>query len=262
MHSTLQLQRHEGLVFMTMAGNGRPPCVDGPMCEALLDALRTVDTARGDRAVVLQSQGPLFNAGGDLAAIRKDLAELGPGSLERLIARFHAVVMALAALPIPVVAAVQGAAAGGGFSLALACDIVVMADTARLVVGYPSIGAPSDGGLAFQLARRLGSGRAMHVFLATGVLDAKQAEQLGLAQAVCAEAELEAVARGLARRLARHPPTAVAEIKSLVRSAIGDDLSDRLQLELSAFLRCVAAPEFIERVNAFLDRPRAASSER
>lgn len=253
MGQTVDLRREDGVVILTMDASDRPTCIDIEMCNALLAALAGIDPDKGDRAVLLQSTGSVFSAGGDLFAIEKTLdnpqAFLGP-----LIERFHVVILALSALPLPVVAAVHGAAAGAGFSLAMACDIVVVSESARFVAGYPKIGTSSDGGLTFQLARRLGVAGALEAFLLTDSIDAPSALALGIAQRIAKDADIHMQALQVALRFASQPAAAVREIKSLVRAAAEEGLAEHLAREKLAFLRCAATPEFAALVNAFTSR--------
>ena len=148
----------------------------------------------------------------------------------------------------------QGAAAGGGFSLALAADLAVAARSARFVVAYPQLGTSTDGGLSFRLQQRLGPSRALEVLTLKGTLSADQALALGLVNAVVDDSELAAHAQQWAQQLADLPPQAVQELKGLTTAPSLAALQDHLQREKAAFLRCAATPDFAARVQAFAQR--------
>ncbi|AJG22320.1 enoyl-CoA hydratase/isomerase family protein [Cupriavidus basilensis] len=224
--------------------------VDPEFCAQMLAALDEATHSPNTRTVVLQGSRKLFSAGGSLPYIKHTLES--PGELlASLIDAFHEVILTIRRIPIPVIASVHGAAAGAGFSLAMACDLIVAADTARFVVGYSKLGTSSDGGLTFQLSRRLGSRRAMEVFLLMESLDAALACEMGLVNRVTNEIDLRRDTLLLAERLAAQEPEAVCAIKGLLNLSTGPGLEEHLQREKHAFLRCAATPEFRERVMNF-----------
>lgn len=253
MTQTVATDRQGAVVELTMDAEGRPTCIDIGMCDALLAAFAAVSPTRGDRVVVLKSTGSVFSAGGDLFAIEESL-EKADLLLAPLIDRFHSVILAIRALPLPVIASVHGAAAGAGFSLAMACDFVVASRSARWVAGYPKIGTSSDGGLTFQLARRLGASRALEVFLLNDALDAQVAFDMGLVQRVVDGDALDNETLSMAHQLAAQPAAAVREIKSLVSAVVDDGLSQHLDREKAAFLRCAATEDFRNLVKQFTSR--------
>lgn len=253
MAHTISTKEEDGLVLITMENGERPNIVDLTLCDGLLAALRGAAAHPSCRAVILRASGSVFSAGGDLAQIA-DALDDPKAFLESLISRFHEVILSLRRLPVPVIACVQGAAAGAGFSLAMACDVVLASSAARFVVGYPKLGTSSDGGLSFQLARRLGFARAFELFLIIDSLDAAEAERLGLVQRVLEPALLEAETIKIARKLASLPYAGIAEIKGLIGAATEDGLAQHLEREREAFVRCASTSDFRERVEAFLKR--------
>lgn len=211
------------------------------------------------RAVVLRGNGPSFCGGGDIGAMGEHLADL-PQFLAGLIDSFHAGIVALRRLPVPVLAAVQGAAAGGGFSLAMACDFVVAARSARFLVAYPKLGVSSDGGLSHHLVRRLGAGRALGALLLGDVLTAEQGHALGLVTHVTEDNQFGDTSLALARKLAKLPAQAVREFKSLVSGADLDDLVRQLDREKKAFLRCSVTEDLRNRILTFVENDVAGQT--
>lgn len=248
------VERDEGIVFLTMNALPKTSTIDSTLCDSLIAALQEIADTPVDRVVVLSGAGNAFSAGGNLQLIAEDLSDperlLGPK-----IERFHQAILALTRLPKPVIASVHGFAAGGGFSLAMACDTVVAARAAQFVIGYPKIGAPCDGGLSFQLARRLGRQRSMKAFLLDERLDAAAAHGLGIVDVLVDDGALAEKTRSVALHLAMHPVHAVSEIKGLLRQASDEGFEEHLQREKSAFLRCASTPEFFDLVQAFNGRP-------
>jgi 2-(1,2-epoxy-1,2-dihydrophenyl)acetyl-CoA isomerase len=177
-----------------------------------------------------------------------------PAFVADMIEAFHETVLALAQLPQPVVAAVQGSAAGGGFSLALAADFVLAARSAKFVVAYPQLGTSTDGGLSWQLQRRWGPARALAFLALQGPLPADQALAQQLVHRVVDDEALQLQALGLAQQLAALPQQAVRELKALVYAPTMEAFESHLALEKQAFMRCAATAEFATRVAAFAAR--------
>jgi 2-(1,2-epoxy-1,2-dihydrophenyl)acetyl-CoA isomerase len=221
------------------------------LAEGFRDALAALPEDAG--ALVLSGEGRGFMAGGDLQDFRA-AGEDAPALAERIIAAMHPAVARLAALPIPVIASVQGPAAGAGLSLVLGADLVVAAEDARFTLGYLGIGAPPDCGGSHHLVRHLGLRRAMGVALLGESLDASQALALGLVHHVVPRAALEAETAALARRLASGPRAAIAATKRLLRAAAEAPLDAQLDAERAAFLACAGTADFREGVAAFLGR--------
>jgi 2-(1,2-epoxy-1,2-dihydrophenyl)acetyl-CoA isomerase len=253
MEERVIVRREAGIVFLTMSAGSRPSMVDVDTCVALVAALSEISPDKGDRAVVLNAAGRVFSAGGNLAYIETTLSD-PPRLLGPLIDRFHEVILALRRLPLPVVASVHGAAAGAGFSLAMACDIVVSARSARFVAGYPKIGTSSDGGLTWFLSHHIGPRAALDVFFLREQIDATQAHALGMVNLLVADEELHNQTLEAARRLAAHPQQAVREIKTLVGAAVDSGLEQHLAREKDAFLRCAATPDFQRLVRDFVNQ--------
>lgn len=233
--------------------------LDHPMALALHRSIVESADVPGARAVVLRGAGRSFCGGGDIAAMHAHRADM-PAFIERMIDAFHAGVMALHRLRLPVVASVHGAVAGGGFSLALACDMVVATRGTRFVVAYPRLGAPADGGLSFRLGRQLGAARAFDMLTAPGPLSAEDAMALGLINGVVDGESADAEARRRACDLATLPRQSVEELKQLVAAQSHEALETQLAREKAAFLRCAATEDFVRRVDDFMSR--AARRER
>ncbi len=250
----LQRTAH-GVTTVTLRAAGRMPVISLASATALADAFEQLAADPDTRVVVLQGDKGHFCAGGDIAAMREALDD-PDNLLGAIMDQFHRCVRVMHALPQPVVASVAGAAAGGGMSLALACDLMVCAADARFIVGYPALGTSSDGGLSHSLTRRLGAMRAMDIILARGVLTADQAMALGLVAEVVEAASLAEGTAAYAARLAQNPVQPLREFKRLLLRIEDQTLSAQLDAEKAAFLRCAKTQDFRDRVIAFLEKKR------
>lgn len=259
MDSKITLTSSGDIALITMTNDEQANAIDISLCDELLRALGDIQDSGRYRAVILQATGKIFSAGGNLVQIL-DGVEKSDGSLESLIDALHTVILSIRRLPIPVIASVQGAAAGAGFSLAMACDLVVASRAARFVVGYAKLGTSSDGGLSFHLARRLGPARALQILLGSGSLSADEASALGLVQCVTDPSSLEGDTLALARAVMESPESAVREFKSLVGGASESGLEQHLEQEKQAFLRCALTKEFRQRVADFVGRSNLPKS--
>jgi 2-(1,2-epoxy-1,2-dihydrophenyl)acetyl-CoA isomerase len=231
--------------------------IDLSMAQALRAAVSDVAGDSSVHALLLRGEGRSFCGGGDVKAMQSHAHEL-PSFVGQIIDAFHDAVLALVRLPVPVVVAVQGAAAGGGFSLAMAADLVVAAQSSRFVVAYPQLGTSTDGGLSWQLQQRLGPARALALMALQGPITAEAAIALNLVHEVVKDDALPFEALRLARSLAAPPPQAMRELKALVYSPLIDSLAQHLAREKAAFQRCAATADFAVRVAAFARRSAPA----
>ncbi|MDB5817764.1 MAG: enoyl-CoA hydratase [Rhizobacter sp.] len=226
--------------------------LDYATIEALVGAIDEV-ARLAPRVVVLRGAGRSFCSGGDVAAMQAHRDDL-PGFIGRMIDAFHGAILALRRLDAPVIASLRGAVAGGGFSLALACDLAIASTDTRFVVAYPLLGASSDGGLSFQLAHKLGPTRALELLTIGGRLDAARALSLGLVNQVVDDGALEDATRAMANALIAIAPQSVIEMKRLVAAQSLPALEQQLDRERAAFVRCAATSDFQARVAAFVAR--------
>ena len=219
----------------------------------MLDELgAALDRAAADptvRAVLLTGAGRGFCAGQDLAALGDDSPPAAVLSL--LLNHYKPVILRLVNLPKPVIAAVNGVAAGAGAALALACDLRIMADDAALLPAFINIGLVPDAGSTFLLARQVGYSRALELAIAGERLPAARCLELGLTNRVVPAAELPAAARAWAGELAQRPTAAVGQTKRLLHAALTHDLATMLDLEAAEQARAAATADHREGVAAF-----------
>jgi 2-(1,2-epoxy-1,2-dihydrophenyl)acetyl-CoA isomerase len=223
--------------------------LNADMHKALAAALKD---ARADdvRAVVITGAGRGFCVGQDLTEFRDATGDIA----DRLRASYHPNIRAIRALEKPVIAAVNGAAAGAGLSLACACDIRIASDAAVFVPAFVNIGLVPDSGGSFFIARLLGAARAFEWMTGGRTLTAAEAQAWGLVSEVVEAGALEGHVAELAGRLAGMPTRAIGMTKRLFDRAAESTLED--QLELEAQLQSVATKtnDFREGVTAFLEK--------
>ncbi|MDX1383779.1 MAG: enoyl-CoA hydratase-related protein, partial [Thermoanaerobaculia bacterium] len=230
---TLSFAVDEGVAHVTLDRPDNANAMNPVMARELLEVFVACDVDRYVRAVLLDAKGRIFCAGGDLAAFAAagdDLAR----TMKLMTADLHAAIGRLARLRAPVVAAVQGAAAGAGLSLACACDLVIAADAAKLTMAYTRAGLVPDGSSTYFLPRLVGRRRALEMMLLNPVLSAEEARELGLVTRVVAADELGAAAQELVRELAAGPTGAFAAAKRLVHTSSNETLESQMELEAAA----------------------------
>lgn len=207
------------------------------------------------RAVVITGEGRFFCAGGDLATFH-DAGDHVAAVVLDMTMHLHAAVSRFARMDAPVIAAVNGVAAGGGFSLAIGCDLIYASDEASFVSAYTAAGLSPDGSSTYFLGRAVGDRRAMEMFLTNRKLSAEEALDWGLINAVLPASDLEQAVRKLAERLASGPTMAFGSVKRLVRSSSTQSLESQMELEAQLVAANAAGQDGREGIDAFLDKRR------
>jgi enoyl-CoA hydratase len=243
--------RSGGVVTVTIDRPEARNAVDGPTLEALVAAFSELRDDRSVRAVILTGAGErAFVAGADIKAM-KDLDEAGARDFA---ARGRRLGELIEALPVPVIAAVNGFALGGGCELALACDFIYAARGAKL--GLPEVGLgviPGIGGTQ-RLVRRVGPARARELIFTGALIDADEALRIGLVNAVVEPAALLERTRAVAESIAAKAPLAVAAAKRALREGADLPLADGLALEGALFAQLFATHDQKEGMSAFVDK--------
>lgn len=225
--------------------------IDAETARAFGEALARIGDDRAVRAVLLRGEGRAFCAGGDVSRfLQGDPA----AAIEAIIDPLHAALRRLDALTVPTVAAVQGAAAGAGFSLAMACDLAIASEDAAFTLAFARIGASPDSASTYRLPRLVGPRKALELAMLAEPVRAPEALALGLVNRVMPAASLQAEAMALAQRLASGPTLAYGRIKQLIGCSLGNDLPAQLELERAAFLAGVRTADFQEGASAFLEK--------
>ena len=255
-------ERRGAVLVLTLDGPGSRNSI-GPY---VYDAVQAqVIAAAGDprlRAVVLTGSGGFFSAGGNIHALR----ESASGTLGEATARtdrLNAMIMAIVDCPVPVLAAIEGGAAGAGLSLALACDMIVASLNARFAVAQVRVGLSPDGGATSFLRSALPRQLVMEMCLLGMPVSAERLAGFGLINVLASKDGALEAALDLASRIADGPPQAIRTIKTLVQSAATADLASQLDSEARAINLARFSAEAAEGLSAFLEkRPaRFASAE-
>jgi 2-(1,2-epoxy-1,2-dihydrophenyl)acetyl-CoA isomerase len=243
----------DGVRTITLDRADKLNAVNGALASSLIAAL--ADAAREDavRVVVLTGAGRAFCAGLDLSAP----PELPTATrAERLdpYAWVGSWVRGVVACEKPVIAAVNGPAAGAGFGLALACDLRIVAASAKMTAGYVRRGLSPDAGVSYFLPRHVGLGRASDILLSGRDVDASEAERIGLASVVVPDADLAATTATYAARLAAGAPVAHALTKRLLAETFDRSLDAALRDELTQIKSCFSTADVAEAMTAFREK--------
>src|SRR5882724_10494763 len=253
------VERHEGVFEITL---NRPEILNAVNRETIAELAAAVAEAAEDRTarvVLLRGAGTHFCAGGDITMFG-ELIALPPAerrkALHRIVEGLHPLLIRLRHMPKPVIAAVQGAAAGFGLSLVLAADLALAAEDTIFTSGYIHLGTSPDGGMTAMLSRVVGLKRAAELMLLGDRFDAGRALELGLVNRVVPTDALAAEAAALVARLAAGPTHAYGRTKALLQATLGDAFDAQLRRETENFAACAATADFAEGVRAFLDKRR------
>lgn len=253
--ATIRLQRPEAMNGLDLATK-----------TALLDAVRTAADDPEVRCVVLTGTGRAFCVGQDLKEhleTQRRIAETGEGAVfDTVREHYNPLVTAIATMPKPVVAALNGVAAGAGASLAMACDLRVLADGAGFNLAFAGVALSCDTGSSWFLPRLVGRAKALELLYLPRTVDAEESLALGLATRVVPADELESEVAALAARLAQGPTTAYASMRAAVLHAEGTDLVDALEHEAGLMDRTGATDDHHAAVAAFVAKQKPTFSGR
>lgn len=208
------------------------------------------------RAVLITGTGSAFCSGADVKDFLRVLEEEGPDALAEHLNHLAGVLHQQVILPIrrlekPVVAAVNGVAAGAGFSLALACDLRLASNNARFLMAYAGIGATADGGSTYLLPRLVGMGKALEIYTASQPLSAEYASDIGLVNQVIPDANFPRHSLQIAARLSQGPTAAYGRVKALFNQSWDNTLEAQLALEAEALSKIGLTRDFQEGIKAF-----------
>jgi 2-(1,2-epoxy-1,2-dihydrophenyl)acetyl-CoA isomerase len=247
----------EGVLTLTMNRPEARNAMTGTMTAALAEQLATAELDANVACIVLTGAGNGFCGGGDV----KGMAAAGDGTVgnNTIDGAIHAqrvnqraTAGKLFTLPKPTIAALPGAAAGGGLSLALACDLRIMASTAFLTTAFARVGFSGDYGGTYFLTQLVGSAKARELYYLSERVSADEALRLGLTNWVCEPDELADRTRDLARRLASGPTVAYRYMKENLNRAMTGDLDDCLDLEATHHVHCGQTEDHREATKAFV----------
>jgi enoyl-CoA hydratase/carnithine racemase len=253
MPSELLSTRDGATMVLTISDPATRNTLSPQVYTAGVEALNIAESDASVRAVILRGDGEHFCAGGDLNRIQ-GLRQAGPQAQAESIALFHAFVDSIRSFPKPVIAAVEGWAAGGGMSLALACDLVVAASDARFAMSYARLGLTPDGGGSWHLTQALPRALALELLWLAGPVGAPRLHELGVVNRVTDKGQALPEALGLAAQLAAMAPNAIAAAKDLVARARTATLADHLEAERRQFVEQLFHDNGAEGLKAFAEK--------
>jgi len=251
--TTLLFEIRDHVAHITLnrpeAGNS----INEEMAKDLMHAVLCCDENPEVRAVLISGAGKIFCGGGDL----KDFSAKGnqlPKYLKEVTPYFHTAISRLTRMDAPVIAAVHGSAAGAGMSIAIACDIVMAAETTQFMVAYTRAGLTPDGSLTYFLPRIIGLKRALELTLTNRMLSAQEALQWGLITSVVPDNELLIQAKAIAVQLASGPTRAYGVSKRLLHRGWTETLETQVENESQAIANSARTADAREGITAFLEK--------
>ncbi|HTG86604.1 MAG TPA: enoyl-CoA hydratase-related protein [Pyrinomonadaceae bacterium] len=254
-YETIQLEMRGNVCVLTL---NRPDRLNALTVETANDFKAAVGEAlqQGARAIVLTGSGRAFCAGGDLRAMQEMATNEGrvEAFFDEPLRILNEAILLIRKTPVPFIAAVNGVASGGGCNLALACDLVVAAESAKFNQAFIKIGLVPDCGGTFILPRLVGLKKAAELMFTGDLITAQQAVAMGMINSAVPDAELMAQVRSLAERLAQSPTAAIAQIKRLLDASAVNDYGGQLDREREAQIEAGKTKDFVEGVSAFLEK--------
>ena len=253
MPAELKSTSQGGTMVLTISNPEQRNALGPEMYAAGVEAFNAAESHPEVRCVVITGEGSSFCAGGNLQRLlanRQQPPEVQARSIEGL----HDWIETIRNFPKPIIAAVEGPAAGAGFSLALACDLVVAASDAVFVMAYTTVGLSPDGGATWSLARALPRQLASELLFTGERIGSERLHALGLVNRVVPPGTALAEALALADRLGQRAPNAIASVKELLNEAGSSSLHDHLAAERDHFVRNLHHPNAGEAISAFLDK--------
>lgn len=247
----ISLEESQGVATITLNRPDSANALTTDMARELMLAANHCDESASVRAVILTGAGKFFCAGGDVQTFADAGDRVGELAKE-ITAYLHAAISRLARMNAPLIVAVNGAAAGAGFSMAIAGDLVLAAESAKFTVAYTGIGASPDGSSSYFLPRVVGLRRAQELMLTNRRLSAAEALDWGLVTRTVADNELMAAAAELAAQLAAGPRLSHGVIKQLLVSTFNESLETQLELEARGIAASLSNSDGQEGIAAFL----------
>jgi len=253
----------DGVLTLTFNRPEKLNALNDAITVELIDALRGAAQRSDVRVIVLRGSGRGFSSGQDLEAFMR--LNTGPERVsvaEHLRHGYNVVATSLRTIEKPVIASINGIAAGVGLSLALACDLRIAADDAAFTLGFSKIGLIPDGGGSLMLPALVGLGRALELAWTSDKIDAAEASRIGLVNKVVPAADLEAETQAYAARFAAASPVALALTKRAFNRAVLPNFVQFLEEEAVLQEESASGPDLVEGVRAFMEKRKPAYAAR
>lgn len=249
--SSIVFHIEEGIAYLTLNRPDKLNSFNREMALLLQSKLDECASLHEVRAVYITGAGKGFCAGQDLAEV---VDPNGPGMQRILSEHYNPIITRLRNMPKPVIAAVNGVAAGAGANIALACDIVVATKSSSFIQAFSKIGLIPDSGGTFILPRLIGFQKASALMMLGDKITAEEAERLGMIYKVYEDEDFMASSKKIAATIAQMPTKALAYIKHALNHSITNDLEEQLSLEDDYQQKAAATEDFKEGVEAFLEK--------
>jgi 2-(1,2-epoxy-1,2-dihydrophenyl)acetyl-CoA isomerase len=254
-YENILVEMREAVSVITL---NRPASLNALTSEVAREFKAAVDEVRqqGARAVVITGAGRAFCAGGDLREMQRIAEREGKveAFFDEPLRLLNECILLIRRTPLPFIAAVNGAASGGGCNLALACDLVIAGESARFNQAFIKIGLSPDCGGTFILPRLVGWKRATELMMTGDVVSAARALEMGMINAVVPDEDLLPSAMAMAARLAQAPTVAIGRVKELLEASATNDYGGQLELERKAQIQSGLTKDFREGVAAFIEK--------
>lgn len=254
-YQSLTVDRRDGIVVIALNRPQHANSLNMAMAQELADVAAACDGDAAVRAVVLTGSGRFFCAGGDVG----EMAGFGDETaarVKRLADELHRAISTFSRMAAPLIVAVNGMAAGAGFSLAATGDLVLVSEDASFTMAYRGVGLSPDGSSSYFLPRLIGLRRTQELMLTDRRLSAQEAVAWGIATRVVPGPQLRDAALELALDLSRAAPQSNAVIKRLLLQTFGNTLETQMEIEGRAIAQCAGSPHGQEGIRAFVEKRR------
>lgn len=258
MTETLFEQRRGGVLHLTLNRPDKLNAIDLPLLDALTEALEAAEENRQVRVIVLAGAGRSFCAGADIG----QMIDRTPAEWERIVDRYLDPIRVISRMGKPVIARCHGNVFGGGLGLAMACDFRIAADNARFCTPFVKLAlAGCDMSAGYFLPRLVGLGRASDMMMTARIVEADEAQRIGLVTQIAAEDRLDGAVEEFSERLANFAPKATAFTKSAIRKSLDRDMEAEFDYEIFAQVQCLQSEDHREGVAAFRENRKPVFRE-
>ncbi len=223
------------------------------MAKELSNMAIECDENKDIRAVIIEGSGKMFCAGGDLKAF-SDAGDSAPALIKQMAGDLHIAISRFSRMDAPTIAAINGTAAGAGFSIAISADVVISTKSAKFVMAYTNAGLSPDGSSTYFLPRRIGDRRARELMLTNRVLSAEEALDWGLINKIVDQKNLSTTTKELAEEFASGPTLAYGKVKNLLNASFDNGLETQMELETRGISDMARSSDGREGIQAFLNK--------
>src|SRR5436853_3416733 len=254
-YETILVEKKEQITRITLNRPAALNSFNDKMGEEFYTALKETERDEGTRCLIITGAGRAFSAGEDVSGLKERYGgDSRPSLGDHLRKKYHPMILRIRNMEKPVIARINGIAAGSGASIALACDIRIASEEAGLKQAFIGVGLIPDSGSSYFLTRMIGPGRALELIMTGKTIPAKEAEQLGLINKVVPAAELDKHTDELAHQLATGPTKALGLSKRIVNKVISLELPEALEYEADNQDIAGRTSDHLEAVKAFLEK--------